>query len=271
MGTTKTAEQRWLRFREARDAALAETHGWLALTSLQWLGAEPAELERVPGRWSSTGDSAGLTAQSSDALTDLTTGQRVDGTITAVLDDEASLMWVAYGGQDGHRVVVELARRAGRYAVRTRDSEAPTLSGFTGVPVFPYRPDLVVEGRFEPYDEPVEEGIRTANPEVPGTHRTVGDVVFSLPGDDREFRLGAAEEHDGSLAVTFHDSTNGISTAAWRKVTARRPRPDGTVLLDFNRAVNYPSAFTPYGTCPMPVGANVVDASIEAGEKDPSA
>ncbi|MHA7279719.1 DUF1684 domain-containing protein [Arthrobacter sp. MDT2-2] len=267
--TAQTAEERWLRFRQARNTVLAEPHGWLTLTSFQWLGDEPAALELVPGLWRAAGDTASLTAHSADALTDLSTGRLVEGTLTAVLADEESLMWVAHGSADGRRVVVELARRAGRYAIRTRDAESPVLAAFTGVPVFDYDPGLVVVGRFEPYDEPREERIRTAHPDVPGTSSIVGDVVFSLPGGNREFRLCASQEDAGSLAITFHDRTNGSTTAPWRKVAARRPRPDGTVLLDFNRAINYPSAFTPYGTCPMPVSANVVDAPIEAGEKDP--
>lgn len=266
---TQTAEERWLRFRAARDAALAEDHGWLTLTSFQWLADDPAAVEIVPGLWSSPGEAASLTAHAPDGLTDLASGRLVEGTITVVLDDEESLMWVAHGGADGRRIVVELARRAGRYAIRTRDAESPTLTGFSGVPVFDYRPDLVVEGRFEPYGEPVHEPIATANPEVPGLHPSVGDVVFPLPGDGREFRLRASQEESGSLAITFHDTTNSISTAPWRKVTTRRPRPDGTVILDFNRAINYPSAFTPFGTCPMPVQANAVGAPIEAGEKQP--
>ncbi|MHA7240372.1 DUF1684 domain-containing protein [Arthrobacter sp. TMS1-12-1] len=271
MSTDQTPEERWRRFRDARNAALAEDHGWLTLTSFQWLGGEPAQVDGVPGAWSSTGDSARLTARASGGLTDLTdpTGGRVEGTITATLDDEDSLLWVAYGGEDGRRVVVELARRAGRYALRTRDAASPVLTGFAGVPTFGYRPDLVVEGRFEPYGEPRHEPIATAHPEVPGSHETAGEVVFSLPGDSRRFRLRAAQDGAGSLSITFHDATNGVSTAAWRSVTTRRPRPDGGVVLDFNRAINYPSAFTPFGTCPAPVGANVVDALIEAGEKDP--
>lgn len=266
---TPTAEERWLRFRAARDAALTEKHGWLTLTSFQWLAAEPSPVGIVPGLWSSDGGAAALTARGRDLLTDLTNGQPVDGTITAVLDDEESLMWVAHGGSDGRRIVVELARRAGRYAVRTRDEESPQRTGFSGVPVFDYRPDLVVEGRFEPYGEQLPERIRTAHPEVHGTHLGVGDVVFVLPGDGRQFRLRTSQEEAGSLSLTFHDTTNGVETAPWRKVTTRRPRPDGTVVLDFNRAINYPSAFTPFGTCPMPVEANVIDAPIEAGEKQP--
>lgn len=265
----QTAEELWRRFRTARDTGLAEDHGWLTLTSFQWLSDEPAAVEIVPGLWSSTGEAASLTAQAPDGLTDLTSGRLVEGTITAALDDEESLMWVAHGGVDGRRIVVELARRAGRFAIRTRDAESPTLTGFSGVPVFDYRPELVVEGRFEPYGELMNEPIDTANPEVPGSHPSAGDVVFTLPGDEREFLLRASQEESGSLAITFHDTTNGISTALWRKVTTRRPLPDGTVILDFNRAINYPSAFTPFGTCPMPVQANAVDAPIEAGEKRP--
>ncbi|WP_247827302.1 DUF1684 domain-containing protein [Arthrobacter antioxidans] len=268
-----TPEERWLRFRASRDAALAEEHGWLTLTSFQWLGREPARVDVVPGLWSSTDDAAQLTAGASDGLTDLTdpTGGRiVEGTVEATLEDEESLMWVAHGGEDGRRVVVELARRAGRYALRTRDASSPTRARFTGVPTFDYRPDLVVEGRFEPYGEPLHEPIPTAHPEVPGMHETAGDVVFSLPGDSHPFRLHAAQDASGALSITFHDTTNGITTAAWRKVTTRRPRPDGGVVLDFNRAINYPSAFTLYGTCPAPVGANTVDAPIEAGERSPA-
>ncbi len=267
MSPTPTAEDRWTRFRAARDEALAETHGWLSLTSFHWLADRPAAVASVPGLWSAAGDTASVTARPSDGLTDLATGLPVDGTLTAALDDEDSLMWVAYGGPDGHRVVVELARRAGRYALRTRDAGAATRTRFSGAPVFAYRPDLVLEGRFEPFTEPLHERISTSRADVPGTHTSVGDVVFALPGDPREHRLRASQDEAGALAVTFHDTTNGTSTASWRKVSLRRPRPDGSVVIDFNRTINYPSAYTPYGTCPRPVDANVVDAPVEAGEK----
>lgn len=51
--STTTAEldrlnQRWERFRSGRNSALASDHGWLTLTSLQWLPA-PDSLERTPG------------------------------------------------------------------------------------------------------------------------------------------------------------------------------------------------------------------------------
>jgi len=186
-------------------------------------------------------------------------------------------MWVQFGGPGGDQVVVELAMRAGRYAIRTRDSASPVFTEFAGVPTFDYNPEWEVAGRFEPYPRPVDVPIATANPLVDGIHRTVGEVVFRVPGSGHECRLQAEEEKLGALTVTFHDETNGAAppgqTADWRKLSLPRPRTDSsgnaTVVLDFNRAINYPSAFTPYGTCPMPVRNNSLDMRVEAGEKLP--
>lgn len=274
MGTTPTAQlERWQRFRTNRNKALAAPHGWLTLTSFQWLEPQPAGVELAPGLWSADGTTAILTAAADDGLTLVETGETVDGTITATLADEDSLMWVQFGGADGGQVVVELAMRADRYAIRTRDSGSPVLKEFEGVPTFDYNPDLVIEAEYEPYPEPVAIPVGTANPLVDGVHYSVGEVVFRLPGIAHEYRLHAEEEKLGALTITFHDGTNGESTDEWRKVSTPRPRVDSsgkaTVVLDFNRTINYPSAFTPFGTCPMPVKNNRLDAKIEAGEKEP--
>ncbi|WP_346960527.1 DUF1684 domain-containing protein [uncultured Arthrobacter sp.] len=260
---------RWQRFRKNRNEALASEYGWLTLTSFQWLPESPAAVELVPGLWSTDGTTAFLTAAAADGLTLVEKGEPVDGTISAALANEESLLWVQFGGPDGREVRVELAMRANKYALRTRDSASPVFTGFEGVPTFAFRPDLVIEARFVPYPEPVDVPIGTANPLVDGVHRSVGELVFRLPGQEHECHLQAEEEKLGALTVTFHDETNGITTDEWRKVSTARPRPDGTVVLDFNRAINYPSAFTPYGTCPMPVRNNSLDYRIEAGEKQP--
>jgi uncharacterized protein len=278
MGTLPAAKvERWQRFRDNRNKALAARHGWLTLTSFQWLEDSPAAVELAPGLWSTDGTTAALTAVPADGLSLVESGEAVSGTISSALEDEESLMWVQFGGPGGDEVVVELAMRAGRYAIRTRDSASPVLTEFAGVPTFDYNPEWEVAGRFEPYAEPVDVPIATANPLVDGIHRTVGEVVFRVPGSGHECRLQAEEEKLGALAVTFHDETNGAAppgqTADWRKLSLPRPRTDSsgnaTVVLDFNRAINYPSAFTPYGTCPMPVRNNSLDVRVEAGERLP--
>ncbi len=270
MSTIPTAKlERWQRFRDSRNKALAARHGWLTLTSFQWLEDSPAAVELAPGLWSTDGTTAALTAVPEDGLSLVESGKPVSGTVSAALADEESLMWVRFGGVDGTQVVVELAVRGGRYAIRTRDEGSPIFTEFDGVPTYGYDPRWEVAGRFEPYPEPVDVPIATANPLVDGIHRTVGEVVFRLPDSPHECRLQAEEEKLGALTVTFHDETNGDTTDDWRKLALPRPRPDGSVVLDFNRAINYPSAFTPYGTCPMPVKNNSLDVRVEAGELQP--
>lgn len=275
-------EAHWLRFRDNRNAALATSHGWLTLTSLQWLPDTPTALDGVPGLWWTDGITAWLRATEKDGLRAFSPddgesgapgadGGREDGvvvgTLSARLNDEESLDWVGFGGPDGTRVLVELAVRGGRYAIRTRDDASPVYTGFQGVPVFDYRPELVVTARFEPYPEPRAVPIATANPHVTSVHHSVGEVVFTLPGSDTEHRLQAEEEKLGALTITFHDASNGDTTDEWRKVSTARPRPDGTVVIDFNRAINYPSAFTDFGTCPAPVPGNAIPSAVEAGER----
>ena len=266
---TATTRQlaRWERFRAGRHAALSEEFGWLTLTSLQWLGPDPARLEYLPGRWSASaradeGGTAFLEATAADGLVLAASGRTVEGRISASLANEESLEWVRCGN-----ILAELIVRGERYAVRTRDLDSAVYRGFSGVPVFAYDPRFVVTGRFHPYDAGRTVGIGTSHPEEESVATAVGEVEFELEG--RTHRLVAEPAPLGGLTINFHDRTNGSSTYGWRKVATPKPRPDGTVAIDFNRAINYPSAFTAYGTCPRPIAGNAVDAAVEAGEKLP--
>ena len=70
--------------------------------------------------------------------------------------------------------------------------------------------------------------------------------------------------------VLFTDATSGTTTyAASRSVDLGPPDEDGNVVLDFNRAVNLPCAFTDFATCPLPPVENRLLIAIEAGEKIP--
>jgi len=265
--STQPAEQialteSWDRFRADRNSALASQHGWLTLTSFQWLPASPSALDGVPGLWSTDGTSAFLSAAAPDHLTLVKGETPVDGTIASTLADEESLMWVQFG-----TVVIELGMRAKRYMVRTRDSQSPTLTRFTGVPVYGYNPGLVLTGTFERYAEPRTVAVTTAHPDVAGTAVLVGDVVFTLGGTS--YRLGAEDGGPDSLVVTFHDETNNDTSWRWRKLEVAKPGADGAVVVDFNRTINYPAAFSDFGTCPAPVEGNRIKAPVEAGERDP--
>ena len=62
----------------------------------------------------------------------------------------------------------------------------------------------------------------------------------------------------------------GFTTyAANRSVSVAAPDADGVTVIDFNRAVNLPCAYTDFATCPLPPAENRLPVAIEAGEKTP--
>jgi uncharacterized protein len=94
-------------------------------------------------------------------------------------------------------------------------------------------------------------------------------VEFELAG--RSLALTAFNGKDpGSLFVLFTDATSGVTTyAANRSLALGVPDADGRVVLDFNRAVNLPCAYTDFATCPLPPAENRLPVAIEAGEQIP--
>ena len=74
-------------------------------------------------------------------------------------------------------------------------------------------------------------------------------------------RWGLSEEAlPESKTVTTYEANRSLSVV---------PAADGTVHLDFNRAVNLPCAYTDLATCPLPPAENRLPVAIEAGEKIP--
>lgn len=248
----------WEAFRTERNRTLPAPHGWLSLTSFQWLPETVASLDLIPGVWQADESGATVTAQAPDGLILIAGNVPINGTISAKLAENESLNWLRIGS-----VVIELAVRGGSYAIRTRDSSAATLQSFDGVPTFSYNPSFALRGSFEPFDAPTQRAIASANPRVPASVELAGEVHFELAGE--HYRLLAQDTGDGYL-VNFKDSTNGTETAGWRFLNVSKLE-DGGLDLDFNYALNWPSGFSAFGTCPQPVPENTLPVRIEAGEK----
>jgi len=156
-------------------------------------------------------------------------------------------------------------RRSDRLGVRLRDLDHPALRRFQGVERYPVDAAWVVDARLE--RSPVPKTIPVTN--VLGQTNLLpspGRLVFTLHG--RTHALDALEEGD-ELFIPFGDDTNGSGTyASGRFLYARRPGPDGITVLDFNRAINPPCAFTPFATCPLPPRQNTLPLEVRAGERD---
>lgn len=161
--------------------------------------------------------------------------------------------------------VYAIERGAARY-IRVRDPESAWRKNFAGVDRYPVDPKWRITGRFEPYDPP-----RTIMvPDVlaaPRETQCPGAIVFEVDG--KTHRLEPfSRTSKGDFFVVFGDETSGEETyGGGRFVYCGPEEPDGTIVVDFNKAYNPPCAFTPHTTCPLPTEANMLSLRVEAGEK----
>ena len=158
-----------------------------------------------------------------------------------------------------------LIRRGGRIGLRVRDTAAPAITAFAGLPYFEIDPRWRITGRLVPAR--------------PGATIAIGDVLGSVtqepsPGavefevDGMPYALHALEAMPGHLWLLFQDATSGHETyGGGRFLISGEVAPDGAVEIDFNLAYNPPCVFTPYATCPLPPPANRLPLRVEAGEQ----
>ncbi|WP_211881964.1 DUF1684 domain-containing protein [Pseudarthrobacter albicanus] len=262
----------WAQWHAAHERHRADPHGFLAVTHLHWLSAEPARLDGAPGTWSVENDVVRLVLEAGDSL--LRDGQELnpDGTGASVVlgpvsEREGLILCVDDAGA-GH-TVIELAKRGGRYVVRPRHPLNPLLAGYRGTPTYAPDASFAVEGTFVPFETPRSTTVGAAVEGIRHVYEAPGELRFRLAG--RDLVLTAFNGHvSGTLSVLFTDATSGNTTyAANRSLAAAAPGPDGTVTLDFNRAVNLPCAYTDLATCPLPPAENRLPVAVEAGEKIP--
>jgi uncharacterized protein (DUF1684 family) len=158
--------------------------------------------------------------------------------------------------------------RSGRLAVRVKDPQAETRTGFKGVERFPVNLKYRVEAELVPYDPPKQRMV----PTVIGTdskYLVPGLVRFKLDGVVCELEPVVFSPESQMLFFIFGDATNGKDTyAAGRFLYIEREHTkDGRLVVDFNKAVNPPCAFTHHATCPLPPPGNILKVRIEAGER----
>jgi uncharacterized protein (DUF1684 family) len=258
MTVTTELEQDWQAWHLLREQDLNTDYGWLTVVAFNWLGPTPEEIPGLPGKWWTADGLANVTTTGGLTLN----GEPVEGTVSASVAEAGSLSWLLHGDK-----LVELVRRGGRYAIRQRDPHAATRVGFSGVPTYPTDPSWVVTGHFTPYQEPVRFEVATARPDLRQHVNAIGTVHLAL--GDSAYELVATAAGEGRVSLSFHDETNGSETAAWRTVITGRVQGDRTIVVDFNRAINLPFAFTSYGTCPAPIIGNHLALRVTAGEKRP--
>ena len=168
-------------------------------------------------------------------------------------------------GFDDGKGVLSLIHRGDRYALRVKHADAPSRTGFAGLEYWPIDPSWRIQARYVPNNVgktiPIVDivGISSEQPNA-------GAIEFERDG--KTYRLEAIGEPGRPMFVVFADRTSGHgSYSAGRFLDLEAPDASGHVVVDFNRAINPPCAFTPFATCPLPPPENRIDLAVSAGEK----
>jgi uncharacterized protein (DUF1684 family) len=252
----------WEQWHREHEETLAAPHGFLAVTALHWLTAEPTRFEDAPGAWSAT--AAGVVVELADDEELTVDGTAVGGRYDfGVIAERASV----YAGAGD--ALIEVAKRGGHDILRPRHPGNALRTGFSRTPAYAPDPRWVRTGRFLPYDGPRTVTVGAAVEGLEHVYDSPGQVEFELAGETH--RLTAFNGRlPGSLTILFTDRTSGVTTyAANRSLSLAAPDAEGRVTLDFNRAANLPCAYTDLATCPLPPAENRLPVAIEAGERIP--
>jgi uncharacterized protein (DUF1684 family) len=250
----------WHDWHANRERELTDPYGWLALVSLDWLAERPATYPTAPGLWWQDADAAYVDPQGAELIHE---GAPATGVRRFELANSGPGTRVVAGD-----VEIEVARRSG-YLIRVHDPKSVVLRDFHGVPAYLPDPVWALPGRFEAFDEPRPTTVGAVVPGLNHVYQAPGIVHFTHGG--AEYSLTAFNGRTpGSLNILFTDATSGVTAyPANRSLAVAAPAEDGTVVLDFNRAVNLPCAFTDFATCPLPPAGNHLPFAVKAGEKLP--
>jgi len=158
-------------------------------------------------------------------------------------------------------------QRAGQLAVRVKDRENPALLHFKGLEYFPIDLKWRVEAKFEPYVP--QKALQIAS--VVGTVENdtcPGALSFEVDGKPCRLDVVIEQGTTDEFFVMFSDETSGKETYKMgRQLYTDLPDAQNNVILDFNKAYNWPCVFTEYATCPIPPAQNHLLVRVEAGEK----
>jgi len=252
----------WEAWHTAHESQRASPHGFLAITGLHFLTAEPQRFEDAPGAWSDTSDGPVVELAEGEQLR-VDAGPLAGRHAFGPIAERDGLNAIAGDA------VIEVAKRGGHIVVRPRHPDTAFRAAYQGTPTYVPNPRWFVSARFLQFETPREVTVGAAVEGLQHVYEAPGELEFELRGET--FRLTAFNGHaPGSLLVLFTDATSGITTyAANRALSVDAPDASGVTSIDFNRAVNLPCAYTDYATCPLPPAENRLPIGIEAGEKTP--
>jgi uncharacterized protein (DUF1684 family) len=261
--STPTEAEAWKTYHERRELAVVQPLGSLALVNTQIIDSEQP-IWGVPGVWAPlpAGESGlKVTAAAADGIH--VDGVLVDGEAIVRGKDDPQPSEVVFS--DTLRGFV-IAQATGSYALRVWDAQSEGIQNFGGIDAYDYDPAWVITAAWSPNPEGTTMGFEHLKDDGDTREEVIpGSIRFRYEGADYDI---AAFKSGRALQLVFADATNGDTTYSVGRFLYLAPNADGTITLDFNRAVLPPCAFSYAFNCPLPPKQNRFPFPVLAGEKN---
>jgi uncharacterized protein len=266
-------------WRAHREQRLSAPDGWLTLVGLEWLkpgantvgsasdnrirlsAAAPAHLGII--------DVNGSEIRLAPPEGGFAAGVQLDGVpakAATLADDEAKNPSKLSAGT----LTILLLHRGDRYALRIKDSQAPTRLDFHGLHWYEPNPHYRVDAKWVPF-VPVKKikvpSIIGVTDEMPAP----GVAEFTLDGNALQLEPVLEEPDAKQLFFILRDTTSrttsyGAARFLYTDFPDHGLDQPGHLVLDFNRLQNPPCAYTAYATCPLPPPMNRLQIALPVGE-----
>jgi len=161
-------------------------------------------------------------------------------------------------------LLCEITTLNGENALRIRDTASTAPAALGEIDAYPADPTWRKLARWVPLDAPMGVTVDTTKA-IPTDVEVTHKAVFEHEG--QTYELIATHGTPQAPQFVIRDLTSRDTTyPASRFVYGEEVGAD-TIVLDFNKAINPPCAFTEHAVCPLPPPQNVLALRIEAGEK----
>jgi uncharacterized protein len=269
-----------LAWRAKRAANLQAPEGWLSLIALGWLkegdnslGAAEDCRVQIPGKAPThiavvrlEKNALRLLAPAGGFPKDLLVDGQPAKEQALAADDAEQPSKLTIG-----TLTIIVIHRDDQFALRVKDLDAPTRTGFHGLHWYEPNASYRIHARWIPYnpakvlDIPTVLGTTTHMP-APGA------AEFTIDGQTVRLEPVLEDPKSTDLFFIMRDATSksktyGSGRFLYTELPDHGVNQPGEVWLDFNRLVNPPCAFTAYATCPLPPSQNRLGVAIQAGEQ----
>jgi uncharacterized protein (DUF1684 family) len=253
---------------------VADIERWRA-RRLERLAAEDGWLNLI-GRWDLEHRTATIgSASESDIALPLgparlgTITQKPSGEIVFLPSNAGEIVSIVPDGKTPQRFHVdrflfEIMTVGGRSHLRARDKQHPARRTIPNIDYFDIDEGWRVSADWVPLDNPIEAEIET----MIGTVNLVSvthKATFTHEG--RRYELLPSYGTPQSPQFVIRDETAPAETYPASRFLYGEDISGGKIVLDFNKAINPPCAFTDFAVCPLPPPQNILPFPVRAGEK----